>query len=103
MDSESFGDEGVQEIVRRYFIPVRIDPESNAELIYNNTRISERQFAGSLALSRYPGIFFAEQDGRRIYSQQGFMAADELKGILLYIAENHFQKMELDTYMNSRH
>ncbi len=88
MDRTTFKDKKVQEMIKKYFIPVKVDKDSpEGEIIK-----AEYGYLGT------PTFHFLEPDGKKIKSIFGAWKKDDFLMILKYFAEGYYKKMNMTEY-----
>ena len=63
MYSEVFPEKTVQDSLHKYFYPVKVDIESDQEVIFNGRSLTQRQLARQFRVSSTPTFIFLDQDG----------------------------------------
>ncbi len=88
MDRTTFRDKEVQEFIKKYFIPVKVDSNSpEGEIIKE-----EYGYLGT------PTFHFLEPDGKKIKSIFGAWEKKDFLLILKYFAEGHYKKTTMTEY-----
>ncbi len=88
MDRTTFKDKEIQEILKKYFIPVKVDKDSpEGEMIK-----AEYGYLGT------PTFHFLEPDGKKIKSIFGAWEKEDFLLILKYFAEGYYKKMSMTEY-----
>ncbi len=88
MDRTTFRDKKIQEIIKRYFIPVKVDSNSpEGETIKN-----EYGYLGT------PTFHFLEPNGKKIKSIFGAWEKEDFLMILKYFAKGYYKKMNMTEY-----
>lgn len=101
MNTETYGDEGVQKALVRYFQPVRINAESDREVTFLDETYSMRELALQLGVSSYPTTIFISPNGEPIAVQSGYIEAHEFRQMLTYVGSESYQSVSFQEYKNS--
>ena len=88
MDRTTFKDREIQEIIKKYFIPVKVDKDSpQGEMIK-----AEYGYLGT------PTFHFLESNGKKIKSIFGAWEKKDFLMILKYFAKGYYKKMNMTEY-----
>lgn len=99
MYEEVFPEKAVQDSLEKYYYPVRVDIESQEPMNFNERELTGREFAREHQVSGTPTTFFVDQEGEILGAQPGFIPADVFQGLLAYVGNDLFGKIEFEEYM----
>lgn len=99
MLEEVFPKPAVVDSMTTYFYPVRVDIESDKQMIYNGKKITQRKFAQNSDMQATPTYFFLDEDGKKLGAQPGFIPAETFSRLLGFVGSGAFQQMEFKTYL----
>ena len=77
LDSVTYTDPRVIEALNRNFVVVKIDAESDKEVVYGERRMTMSEFSKSFNLQGFPSIVFMDKDGRKIDVLSGYLPPDD--------------------------
>jgi thioredoxin-related protein len=100
MQSEVYPHEDVEEQVRKYFIPVRINTESNEKLRYLGNEFTQAEFAGALQNRSVPTTYFMNADGEVVGQQPGFLPVDVFAKLLEFVGSGAFEEQTFQEFEN---
>lgn len=98
MNSETYRDERVLEIIEENYHPVRIDAESETSIVFNNEEVTMKEFAYAFRVSSYPTTIIITPEGEPFAAQPGFMDARMFTDILNFVATHSYEKMSFEDY-----
>ncbi|MEX1011564.1 MAG: thioredoxin fold domain-containing protein [Balneolaceae bacterium] len=98
MQGTVYPDERVEEQVRNYFIPVRINSESNRPLVYLGQDFTEMEFARALQYRSVPTTYFMNKSGEVIGQQPGLLPAGTFADLLRFVGTGSWQKMSFEEF-----
>jgi len=100
MEQEVLSKADIQNTMREYFYPVRIDIESSRQLTYNGRQMTQQEFSRKMRLSGTPTFFFINSEGSVLGAQPGFIPKDIYKSLLTCIGKNLQNQMKFKEYLN---
>lgn len=98
MQSEVYPDTEVEEQISKYFIPVRINTESDQELIYKGNRFTEAEFATALRFRSVPTTYFMNAEGEIVGQQPGFLPVDVFVNLLEYVGSGAHETQSFEEF-----
>ena len=101
LDSEVYSEDKVAAYLKKEFVVIKLNAESDQQLTYKGKRSSEMQLAHAFGVEGYPTIIFLDPNGDNITSIPGFVPAEKFLPILHYIGEDHYKSMSWEDYQNS--
>ncbi len=99
MENEVFPKEDVQNLMHKYYYPVRLDIESDKVITYNGTEMTEQEFANSIGLTGTPTFLFIDGTGKILGKQPGFIPADVFKSLLSYVGTDAYSKVKFEKFL----
>jgi thioredoxin-related protein len=100
MQSEVYPSEKVEEKVKKYFIPVRIDTESSKSMSYLGNEFTESEFAAALRYRSVPTTYFMNAKGEVIGQQPGFLPVDVFAELLEYVGSGAHETQSFEEFSN---
>lgn len=98
MYKDVFPKQSVQDSLKKYYYPVRVDIESNEKIVFNDRETTGRQFAREHRVRGTPTTFFVEGDGTILGIQPGFIPAKTFEMLLSYVGSDAYGKVEFEEY-----
>jgi len=98
LENEIYPDPRIGAIVNEYFYVVRIDAESQEEIVYNGRKIKMADFAQLLGVSTYPSTVFIDRNGTTIGQQSGFMEVEVFEKLLAFVGSSAYRTMQFDEF-----
>lgn len=102
MDKETFSDPKVIEYMNNNFKSVKIDAESDEQVVYQGKLYTKKELAKKYDVSGYPTLWLLDSEGKRIAPQAGFVDAQGLLDILEYIKTSSYKTMNFQDFINSK-
>ena len=101
MDRQVYGNQTVQEILAAYYVPVKLNGESQSILSFEGNKITEQDLSKKFNVSGYPTTLFFDENRELIVSVPGFVDTKRFINILNFIASNSYQRMTFKQYESS--
>lgn len=98
MQSEVYPDSGVEEIIREYFVPVRINIESDQGVTYLGESYTQAQFARALRFQSVPTTYFMNPRGEVVGQQPGFLPIDTFSALLRYVGSGAYEHQSFQEF-----
>ncbi len=98
MNNEVLSDPEVQDLLERYFHPVRIDAESQDLVRYFDNEMTEQQFARALQNESFPTFYFLNQDGEVFGNQPGLMPKEVFVKLIHFVGTDAYLKGSFQDY-----
>lgn len=108
MDNSTFEDPGIAGLINNQFYPVKLDAQSNQELIFKGKTYKNRNegpnsyhdLAIELLHERrsFPTIVFLDEQLQHIQAIVGYKSADEFETIASYFGYNGYKKTPWSAY-----
>jgi len=100
MQSEVYPSDEVEEKVGKYFIPVRINTESNETLRYLGSEFTQAEFAVALQYRSVPTTYFMNEKGEVVGQQPGFLPVDVFAKLLEFVGSGAFEETTFQEFEN---
>lgn len=100
MNRNVFPTEAVQDSIRKYFYPVRIDVESEKKLVFNGEVMTQQQFAYRQKVRSTPTMFFVRASGEIIGRQPGYMPPELFSKLLSFVGSDAFGTISFEDYLD---
>jgi len=98
LENETYPDDRIGQVVNEYFYVVRVNAESDEEIVYNGRKIKMSDFATLLGVSTYPSTVFIDKKGTTIGQQSGFMEVDVFEKLLAFVGSSAYRTMQFDEF-----
>lgn len=102
MNNLTFNDRTIQDYIYDKFICTKVNAESDIQHECNGQKYTEREIAQMLGVEGYPTMIVLASQGGSLGSFSGYRGPDELKDILIYFGDGHFQEMSFPQWMKGR-
>jgi thioredoxin-related protein len=99
MNQKVFPRETVADSLQKYFLPVRIDIESNAKTVLNGEELTEQMLARKFRVTGTPTMIFLDSEGKVLGTQPGFLRADVFDKLLAYVGADLYNEFEFKDYL----
>ena len=103
IEKEVFPEQDVQQVVSKYFYPVKVDIESDNIITYNNEDMTEQEFSRFMRVSATPTFLFIDGEGNVLGGQPGYMPADVFKALLTYVGSDAFSRVKFDDFYENEY
>lgn len=98
MENEVFPRQKVIDTIAEYYYPVRVDIESDKELVFNDQTMTGSQFAQKYRVSGTPTFFFIDKKGEILGAQPGFIPHDVFTELLAFVGSDAHKRVSFDDY-----
>lgn len=98
MEKEVFPRQKVIDTIAEYYYPVRVDIESDKELVFNDQTMTGSQFAQKYRVSGTPTFFFIDKKGEILGAQPGFIPHDVFTELLAFVGSDAHKRVSFDDY-----
>lgn len=99
MHKEVFPMQTVQDSLKKYFYPVKVDIESNRKIAFNGRSLTERQLARKFRVSSTPTFIFLNKDGNIIGTQPGFLPTNIFDKLVAFVGSDLTGKQSFKEYL----
>ncbi|MEX2585983.1 MAG: thioredoxin fold domain-containing protein [Balneolaceae bacterium] len=98
MQSEVYPSDEVEEAIQSYFIPVRINIESDRKLRFQGREFTEAEFAKALRYQSVPTTFFMNSRGEVVGQQPGFLPVDTFSSLLRFVGTGAYETQRFQDF-----
>jgi len=98
LEREVYTDERIGQIVNEYYYAVRLNAESEEEIIFNGRKIKMSELSASLGVKTYPTTVFIDSNGQTIGQQVGYMEVEVFEKLLAYVGSNAYKSVLFDDF-----
>jgi thioredoxin-related protein len=102
MDSDVYSDASVADYLKKNFVTIRLNAESNESVHYKGQSYTASGLAQAFGVNGYPTTIFLKEDGNPITSLPGYVDAGRFSHILSYIAENRYLNTKFEDYLKEK-
>ena len=100
MAAETHPNEIVKKTVDDLFYMVRLNAESEKQIIFNGETMTESELAAAFGVSSFPTTVFVDTNGDPLGFQPGFMDASVYSNLLSYVGTESFKSTTFDEYVS---
>lgn len=101
MAAETHPTEIVKKTVDDLFYLVRVDAESDRQVIFNGETMTESELAASFGVSSFPTTVFVDTNGDPLGFQPGFMDAQMYSNLLSFVGTESYKTETFEEYVNN--
>lgn len=98
MDANTYSDAGVAEYLRKHYVLIKLNAESNRKVNYKDGEYTERELAAAFGINGYPSTLFLKSDAEPITIYPGYADAKQFKKVLSFIAEDYYLTKKFEEY-----
>ena len=102
MVSEVYVDKSVGTTMDAYYHFVRVDIESDEQLMYNGRAFSMKELAGGFGVRSTPTYVFIDSDGKIIGAQPGFMPVPMFNLVLSFVGSDAYKTQKFDDFSKGK-
>lgn len=102
MAAETYPSDQVKNTVDDYFYTVRLNAESEREIIFNGQSLTERELAAAFGVSSFPTTVFVDTDGEPLGFQPGFMDASIFKDLIAFVGSDRYKTQSFDEFVDGQ-
>lgn len=99
MDEKTYSQKSIQDILKKHFVLVRVNAESNQTMPVNGKTMTEMQIAAMYRVDGYPTTWFLDPDGKAITPVSGYVPPDRFGPIINYVGGGWYKKMKFEQYV----
>ena len=97
MEKTTFDDSKVIDLVKKDFVAVRVNGDSNNELDIDGYKITEKNLAKlEFRIQGYPTFWFLKPDGVKIGALRGYQGTGTMLQVLEFVAERKYDTTATD-------
>ncbi len=86
MDKNVYSNDTIIELISKYYIPVKLNAESDDVIVFNGKSITKRQWTANMGVTGYPTTIFLGSDGKPITLLPGYVEAPLFTDVLQYVS-----------------
>lgn len=101
MRDEVYPDQQVRQILRKYFIPVLVNIDSEETLTYLGRSFTHEEFSKALENRSTPTYYFMNENGEVVGKQPGYMPADVFSSLLEFVGSGAYQDQTYEEFKTS--
>jgi len=98
LEREVYTDARIGDVVNEYFYVVRINAESEEEIIFNGRKIKMSELSSSFGVKTYPSTVFIDSNGQTIGQQSGYMEVEVFEKLLAYVGSSAYKNLQFDDF-----
>ncbi len=102
MAAETHPTQKVKDAVDDLFYLVRLNAESQKEVIFNGETMTEAELATAFGVSSFPTTVFVDTNGDPLGYQPGFMDATTYTELISYVGTDSFKSTSFKDFVQSR-
>lgn len=91
MDEDTYSNEEVRNLIKKGFIPIRVDAQMQGEVRYKGRRMGYRELAALYNVKEVPTTWFVEPDGTLIEMMPGKIEPDFFIKTLSYVKDRTYK------------
>lgn len=101
MAAETHPDAKVKQTIDELFYLVRLDAESDKEVVFNGQTMTESELAAAFGVSSFPTTVFVDTNGDPLGYQPGFMDATTYSFLTSYVGSDAYKTQSFEDYVSS--
>jgi thioredoxin-related protein len=98
----TFEDAKVKKLLNDSFISIKVDAESGNKVLFDSSKVSERELAFKYRVTAYPVSWFLKPNGEKIAPMMGYVDSNSLSNVLEYLKDKAYEKMTFSEYQNQK-
>jgi thioredoxin-related protein len=102
MAAETHPTQQVKDAVNELFYLVRVNAESEKEVVFNGETMTEADLAAAFGVSSFPTTVFVDTNGDPLGYQPGFMDANTYTELISYVGTDSFKSTSFEDFVQSR-
>ncbi len=102
MDKKTYSDKRIQEYLRKNFVLVKLNPETDGTVTYDGKKYPAAEFSQGMGIESYPSTLFLQSNGKPITILPGYSEADMFIHVLSFIKEEQYQKKKFSDYLTEK-
>lgn len=102
MAAETHPTQKVKDAVDELFYLVRLNAESEKEVVFNGETMTEADLAAAFGVSSFPTTVFVDTNGDPLGYQPGFMDATTYTELISYVGTDSFKSSTFEDFVQSR-
>jgi thioredoxin-related protein len=97
MDAGAFADPAAQELLKKYFIPIRFDAQSEDIITAGTEHYTQIEWAKKLGVTQYPAVLVYDENLQYV-ARGGFFDPPEFIRFLKYIQGRYYKLYSFEEY-----
>jgi len=102
MAAETHPTQKVKDAVDDLFYLVRLNAESEKQVVFNGETMTEAELAAAFGVSSFPTTVFVDTNGDPLGYQPGFMDATTYTELISYVGTDSFKSTSFDDFVQTR-
>jgi len=102
MAAETHPSQKVKDAVNELFYLVRLNAESDKQVVYNGETMTESELAAAFGVSSFPTTVFVDTNGEALGYQPGFMDANMYTNLVSYVGTDSYKTSSFEDFITSR-
>lgn len=102
MAAETHPTQKVKDAVNDLFYLVRLNAESDKQIVFNGETMTEADLAAMFGVSSFPTTVFVDTNGDPLGYQPGFMDANTYTDLISYVGTDSFKSASFEDFVKAR-
>ena len=98
MEEKVYGSKEVSDYITQKYVPIKLDGESKARVLFGGKEISEENLAELFQTKGYPTTVFLDSEGEFLVKLDGYLGKELFLKVLKYIGEDAFEQKSFGEY-----
>jgi thioredoxin-related protein len=99
MEQTTYSDKKIQEYLKKNYILVRLNPETDGDVLYEGKKYTAQEFSQGMGVNGYPATLFLKSSGEPITVLPGYSEAKMFIHVLSFIREDQYQTKKFSDYL----
>ena len=95
--NESLSDKNIQSTIKKYYMYIDIDVETSGEIIYNNKKLSKKEFANKFNIYLYPTTLMI--DNIVVKNIIGYRNKNKYTSLIKYVGTKSYRSMDIKEFI----
>lgn len=101
MDATTYSDESVIRLINKYFIPVKLNGESNQLIQLQGKEYEVPVLLSGLGIRGFPSTVFIDDKQKVLSVVPGYIQTEDMKKILVFLGEKYYLKKNYQDFLES--
>lgn len=102
LDAEVYSDQKVVDYINKYYIPVKMNGESNESVKFKDQSFTEATLSQAFGVSGFPTLIFLAANGDPIEKIGSYLPTDQFLQVAEFIGEDHYKKTKWDDFVKQK-
>lgn len=102
LDAEVYTDKNVVDYINKYYIPVKMNGESNQDVKFKDKAYTEATLSQAFGVTGFPTLIFLASNGDPIEKIGSFLPSDQFLQVAEFIGEDHYKKTKWDDFVKQK-